>query len=481
MKTGLKARLSMGFALIVLVTVAAISLLANLLINRQFEQYVEHQQREFADDLAASLGDQYDDKTGQWNLDYVHGFGMYALNDGYIIKLYDKEGEVVWDAQNHDMTLCHQIMGNILLRMQEQKPQTEGNFVTQRYELTQKQAQVGYADISYYSPFSFDENDFRFVDSLNRILGAVAVVCLALAAAAGIALAGHISSPIVKTMEIAREISEGNYGIRVQPEGSIRELQELILSVNSMAEALERQEKLRRRLTRDVAHELRTPLANVAAQLEAMLEGVWEPELRRLQGCYDEIGRISGIVADLEKLEEAENTRPERKLVELWELSDRVRMAFEAQLRAKELTCRVEGEHAFIEGDEKRLHQMIFNLMSNAVKYSENGGQIRITVHDRGAEAELIMEDQGIGISGKDLPFIFERFYRADRSRNRRTGGAGIGLTIAKSIVLAHGGKISVQSEEGRGSRFVVTLPKRGREGSEAFGERSGRHEKFVD
>lgn len=461
MRTGLGARLSMGFALIVLTTVAMISLLANLLINRQFEQYVERQQREFAQDLANSLGDQYDSETGQWNLDYVHGFGMYALNDGYIIRLYDKEEKVVWDAQNHDMTLCRQIMGDILLRMQEQKPQSAGDFVTRRYELTKKNARVGYADISYYSPYSFNENDFRFVDSLNRILGAVAVLCLAAAVAAGIALAGHISGPIVKTMEITREISEGNYGIRVQPEEKIRELKELIVSVNSMAEALEGQEELRKRLTRDVAHELRTPLANVAAHLEAMLEGVWEPEPARLQSCYDEIGRICGIVADLEKLEEAENTRLKQEPVDLWDLSERVREAFEAQLAAKQLTCRLEGEHAVIEGDEKRLHQVIFNLMSNAVKYSVPGGQIRIMVQDFESEAAWVVEDQGIGISKEDLPFIFERFYRADRSRNRKTGGAGIGLAIAKSIVLAHGGKISAQSKVGQGSRFTVILPKK--------------------
>lgn len=462
MKKNLSTRLSIGFALIVLVTIALISLLANLLINRQFEQYVERQQMEFAEDLADSLGDQYDEETKQWNLDYVHGFGMYALNDGYIIKLYDRDGAVVWDAQNHDMTLCHQIMNNIYLRMQEQKPQSQGEFVTRRYELTQKEIAVGYADISYYSPYAFDENDFRFADSLNRILGAVAVFCLFAAVSAGMVLARHISRPIEKAIQITGLISEGNYKIRVESETTTSELKDLIRSVNSMAEALERQEKLRSRLTRDVAHELRTPLANVAAHLEAMLEGIWEPVPQRLQGCYDEIGRISGIVSDLEKLEEIEyeGTKLKRESVDLKMLSERVRTSFEAELDAKHLTCRLEGEAVVIMGDEKRLHQVIFNLMSNAVKYSADGGEIRIRVSDADTEAVLSVEDQGFGIAQEELPLIFERFYRTDRSRNRKTGGAGIGLAIAKSIVQAHGGTISAESKEGQGSRFVVRLPK---------------------
>lgn len=462
MKRSLSARLSIGFALIALVTIALISLLANLFINRQFERYVEQQQMEFAEDLAVSLGDQYDATKNQWNLDYIHGFGMYALSDGYIIRLYDKEEAAVWDAYNHDMTLCHQIMNNIFLRMQEQNPRAKGEFTSKRYELRQRGTIVGYADISYYSPYAFDENDFRFLDSLNRILGAVSVFSLIAAVFAGMALARHISRPIEKVIQITGVISEGNYKIRAGAKTTTKELKELIRSVNSMADALEGQERLRGRLVRDVAHELRTPLANVSACLEAMLEGVWEPVPKRLQGCYDEIGRISEIVADLEKLEEIEyeSTKLKREPVNLRRLSERVKDSFAAEMAAKNLTCRVEGDAVVVMGDEKRLHQVIFNLLSNAVKYSLNGGEILIKICDVGTEAVLTVEDWGIGIAQEELTLIFERFYRTDRSRNRSTGGAGIGLAIVKSIVQAHGGTIVAESAEGKGSRFEVRLPK---------------------
>lgn len=461
MKRNLRSRLSGGFAGIVLVTVALVSLLANLLINRQFERYVERQQKEFADDLAVSLGDQYEEGSGQWNPDYVHGFGMYALNDGYIIQLYDKNGKTVWDAQNHDMTLCHQIMNGIFLRMQSLTPRAAGDYVTQRYELSKNGVTVGYADISYYGPYAYNENDFRFVDSLNRILGAVAAVCLIAAVLAGTVLAGQISGPIEKAMEITGQISAGNYGIRVEEKTATKELEELIRSVNSMAEALQEQERQKKRLTGDVAHELRTPLANVAAQLEAILEGVWEPDTERLQGCYDEIQRISGIVSDLEKLEqiEYENTKLSKKPVDLYRLCETVKTSFEAELAAKQLTCLVEGERAVVMGDEKRLHQVVFNLMSNAIKYSFAGGQICIGVRKQKDKVVLTVEDEGIGIAKEELALIFERFYRTDRSRSRKTGGSGIGLAIVRSIVQAHGGSVFAESRKGRGSRFVVCLP----------------------
>lgn len=462
MKRKLSTQLALGFAMIVLVTVSLISLAANILINRQFERYVENQQKEFSDRLAAGLISQYDPEEGKWNRDYIHGMGMYALGDGYILKVSDANGQVIWDAENHDMTLCHQIMNEISLRMKEEKPEVEGDFVTFRYPLARNGDLIGYANISYYTPYYFNENGFRFIDSLNRILFFIGFLSVAGAVIAGILLARRIAGPIAGAIRITREISEGNYGIRLDADVNTRELHELTQAVDHMAESLEEQEMLRRRLTTDVAHELRTPLANVSSYLEAILEGIWEPTAERLKSCYDEIGRISGIISDLEKLREMENEnlRLELEPVDLLSLARETAAGFEPEIEKRGLTCMVEGKSTMVSGDSKRLKQVIFNLLSNAVKYSADGGVIRILVEDMGTWGRLTVEDHGIGISKEDLPLIFERFYRTDRSRNRKTGGAGIGLTIAKAIIQAHGGQISVSSEEGKGSRFVVALPK---------------------
>ena len=462
MKRKISTQLAAGFAFIVLITVAVISVTANGLISRQFEQYVAQQRKMSSEQLAQSLSFQYHAEDGTWNVDYIHGLGMYALKDGYLIRLSDAEGQVIWDAENHDMTLCHQIMQDIRTQMSQRRPDLDGNFTTYRYDLKQNDEVIGYLDVSYYSPYYLNESDFRFLDSLNRILLVVGICAAAAAAAAGAVLAKSLSVPLLKVTEITRKISDGDYGARLETEnGQTQEIAALSGAVNHMAESLERQETLRRRLTSDVAHELRTPVANVSLNLEMMLDEVWEPTKDRLQSCYEELGRISGIISDLEKLRqmEAENMNLELEPVNLLELAQAVETAFEPDLKKKKLTCEVSGEAAAVMGDQRRLHQVIFNLVSNAVKYSTEGGSIQIRVKQEKHKAVLIVEDQGIGMAEEELPLIFERFYRTDLSRSRKTGGAGIGLAIVKAIVQAHQGTVTVTSKVGCGSRFTVTLP----------------------
>lgn len=462
MKRKISTQLAAGFAFIVLITVAVISITANGLISHQFEQYVAQQRKMSSEQLAQSLSFQYHAEDGTWNVDYIHGLGMYALKDGYLIRLSDAEGQVIWDAENHDMTLCHQIMQDIRTRMSQHRPDLDGNFTTYRYDLKQNDEVIGYLDVSYYSPYYLNESDFRFLDSLNRILLVVGICAATAAAAAGTVLAKSLSVPLLKVTEITRKISDGDYGARLETEnGQTQEIAALSGAVNHMAESLERQETLRRRLTSDVAHELRTPVANVSLNLEMMLDEVWEPTKDRLQSCYEELGRISGIISDLEKLRqmEAENMNLELEPVNLLELAQAVETAFEPDLKKKKLTCEVSGEAAAVMGDQRRLHQVIFNLVSNAVKYSTEGGSIQIRVKHEKHKAVLIVEDQGIGMAEEELPLIFERFYRTDLSRSRKTGGAGIGLAIVKAIVQAHQGTVTVTSKVGCGSRFTVTLP----------------------
>lgn len=462
MKQKISTQLAAGFAFIVLITVAVISITANGLISHQFEQYVAQQRKMSSEQLAQSLSFQYHAEDGTWNVDYIHGLGMYALKDGYLIRLSDAEGQVIWDAENHDMTLCHQIMQDIRTQMSQRRPDLDGNFTTYRYDLKQNDEVIGYLDVSYYSPYYLNESDFRFLDSLNRILLVVGICAAAAAAAAGAVLAKSLSVPLLKVTEITRKISDGDYGARLENEnGQTQEIAALSGAVNHMAERLERQETLRRCLTSDVAHELRTPMANVSLNLEMMLDEVWEPTKDRLQSCYEELGRISGIISDLEKLRqmEAENMNLELEPVNLLELAQAVETAFEPDLKKKKLTCEVSGEAAAVMGDQRRLHQVIFNLVSNAVKYSTEGGTIQIRVKQEKHKAVLIVEDQGIGMAEEELPLIFERFYRTDLSRSRKTGGAGIGLAIVKAIVQAHQGTVTVTSKVGCGSRFAVTLP----------------------
>jgi signal transduction histidine kinase len=195
-----------------------------------------------------------------------------------------------------------------------------------------------------------------------------------------------------------------------------------------------------------------------------MLEGVWEATPARLQSCYEEISRLGVLVSDLERLAkvESENLRPELAQVDLLEIVRAVGGSFEKEASDKKLKLSIEGEPCLLTADRVRVSQIAVNLLANAIKFTPENGAVRLTVRDTGENAVLTVEDDGIGIPEDEQPFIFERFYRADKSRNRKTGGAGIGLAIVKSIANAHGGAATVESRPDLGSVFTVTLPKSG-------------------
>ena len=460
-KTHLRTTLSLTFALLVALTVCLVSILSSTFISREFEEYVKLTQKKQADDLAESIGSHYDESGGGFTIDYVHGMGMYALKDGFLIRLYDKEKNLLWDSENHDMALCHEVMDTITLRMQEKRPELNGDFVTYSYDLETGGELNGMLEISYYTPYYMDENDFQFIHALNRILSLAGGVSLVVAALLGVLLARRITKPISGVISLAKKISEGDYGVRVDTNLKERETHELADAVNHMAASLEEQEYLRRQMTGDIVHELRTPVTNISSYMEMMIDDVMEPTPERLKSCYDELSRLSGLIADLERLESAElgGVTLNKEDVELLDLSGTILKSFETGIHEKNIDAKIIGEEVLLSADRGKISQVIANLLSNALKYTDENGSITISVKQKKDSAELVVEDTGIGISKEDRARVFERFYRTDKSRTRKTGGAGIGLSITKAIVQAHGGTIYCESEPGTGSRFIVILP----------------------
>jgi signal transduction histidine kinase len=412
--------------------------------------------------ITTSISQQYSPVTKQWNQDYIHAVGMSSLYEGYIIKVYDKDHNILWDAESHDMRLCNQIMDEISERMRIQYPQLNGQFTSVAHQLEQNGTQIGSVNISYFGPFFLNENEFTFLRSLNIVLLSVGVIALILSLFVGQMLAKRISQPILQTVEVTKQISDGNYKARLTEDSDTKELNLLEVSINHLAQSLETLEKLRKQLTEDVAHELRTPITILQSYLEAMTEGVWEPSQERLQSCYDEVVRIGTLVGDLEKLArlESENLKLTMEEIDLYEVIKQVVSTFEAELKNKSLSVELSETHPRLIADQGRIKQVVVNLLSNAIKYSREGCNISFELFETEAFAGFHIKDNGIGIPDEELPYIFERFYRADKSRNRLTGGSGIGLTIVKSIVNAHGGRISVESELNVGSTFTVILPK---------------------
>jgi signal transduction histidine kinase len=235
------------------------------------------------------------------------------------------------------------------------------------------------------------------------------------------------------------------------------------VATEELSKKIQDQEELRKRLTSDVAHELRTPLATLQSHLEAMIDGIWEPTPQRLSFCYDELIRLTRLISDLNELSIIESDKIQLKIkeLELSQLLNDTLENFRPLFLEKSIILhrQIEKEVRF-KGDNDRLKQIFVNILSNAYKYTPENGEVTVRLTVTPGKLMIEVKDTGIGISKEDLPYIFERFYRGDKSRNRESGGAGIGLTITKALVEAHGGVLQVDSVYGSGTTVSVILPK---------------------
>ena len=302
--------------------------------------------------------------------------------------------------------------------------------------------------------------DRRLQDRLNELHLFAAGGALLAAIILGLLLARALSTPLRRLTDTAQEMERGRLDARVAP-GGPREIAQLGRALNRLSETLEHEEQTRRGVAADVAHELRTPLAGIVSRIEAAQDGVIADQAQNLEAMHAEALRLSQLVDDLGKLAEAETPG----LVVTKESLDLAQVAVQRIdlqadfFHAKDLVLERSLDPTPVVGDERRVGQIIDNLLSNALRYTEPGGRVTVDVHPSSGEAVLEVSDTGIGISASDLPYVFERFWRGERSRARKTGGAGIGLAIVRELVKAHDGRVDVESRPGEGTRFRVTFP----------------------
>lgn len=274
-------------------------------------------------------------------------------------------------------------------------------------------------------------------------------------------MAGRLSGPIVGIRRAADNIRRGDYRTDPMPMEAVpAEIDSLARTIKDLALQLEQQEKIRKQMTSDISHEMRSPLAVIRSQIEAIMDGVLEADYERLARLNAEVMRLTKLMEDLNELAVVENRLYAPKMEPI-DLSAVVRDAaenFRPILESKNLTLQTQIEDEVrTTGDRDRLMQVLNNLLSNAYKYTQEGS---VSVSLEGRESDgftLKIEDTGIGIAKADRPFIFERFYRADPSRSRETGGAGIGLAIVKEICLVHGIGIEVGEGHEKGTLFTLT------------------------
>jgi signal transduction histidine kinase len=274
-------------------------------------------------------------------------------------------------------------------------------------------------------------------------------------------MASLIASPIKRVTERTRLIAEGEYSGAVSSTGTT-EIDELSGSVDQLALSLETQYKLKKRMASAYSHEFRTPLAVLQSNLEAMIDGIWEPTKERLESLLAEIFRMSRMVSEVDNLVQVGNAESKLNKIasDLSAMTEQVLRGFEAKFAAGGLNLDFKKEECEADLDPDKFSQVIVNLVSNAVKYTDHGGNIRVKTYGDGDKAVLSVEDDGMGIADNDIPYIFEHLYRTDESRARDSGGNGIGLSVARAIVEAHGGTIEVKSRLGEGSVFTVIIPR---------------------
>ena len=301
----------------------------------------------------------------------------------------------------------------------------------------------------------------RMAQTSQRFL-TTGLVVTGVTVAVGLILSRRMSSPLVQLTEATQAVAAGDLSVRV-PQRYPGEMGELAASFNAMTEDLASADEMRRNLTADVAHELRTPLSIIRGRLEGIIDGVYPATSDQLEPVLDETKLLAQLVDDLGLLALADTGQLtlDTRSIDVADLLIDAQVNFQPQAadRGVELVLNVPPELPKVLGDWRRVAQILGNLITNGLRHTMSGGSITLSATAEEGFVEISVADTGTGIAQEDLPFIFERFWRGEKSRSRSSGGSGLGLSIAKQLVELHGGSIGVESALGEGSRFWFTLP----------------------
>jgi signal transduction histidine kinase len=321
--------------------------------------------------------------------------------------------------------------------------------------------QVGYLLPATSTSF-LREPEETFLQRLRATIVPVGVVACAVAILLGLFLTWQMTNPLRRLTAAAQGIAGGDLSQRVNIR-SKDEIGDLGLAFNEMAENLSRAEELRRNMTADIAHELRTPLSVIRGNLEAILDGVFQPTNENVSSIHKEAVLLSRLVDDLQELAlaEAGQLRIEREPTDVADLIQRTIGAVGPRAGKVGVVVATDlaGDLPLLSVDPQRLSQVMGNLLDNGLQYSPEGGTITVRATKTGDAVRVDVVDQGPGLDPEELSLVFERFYRGDKTRSRATGGAGLGLAIVKQLVEAHGGRVWAESTAGEGATFSFTLP----------------------
>ncbi len=415
---------------------------------KDFREYLEGELEDRVYWIIADLEGTYEKYSG-WNREIIDEDAIWALMLGFEIRIYDSGGKLITDTEQALSTLSPLVKKRVISISELREAEEGSSFVP--YPLFLKGKEIGILEVKFLKPkkeslFIARSNRFLIISLLG--LGGVAVIL-------SIIFSKRLTNPIKRLASAAKELSEGNLKSRVEVKGS-DEIGQLSMAFNKMAQNLELQESLRKKLISNIAHELRTPLGAMRGELEGMIDGLIPVNNEHLQSLYEETGRLKNILDGIEELSQAQASvlSLRKQSIELKSFLRNIMERFSKLSIDKgiliELQC---GNELMIYADPDRLSQILINLISNALKATDRGGKVWVRAGKEGSETFIEVGDTGQGIKEEDMPFIFERFYRTFKD------GLGLGLAIVKELVDAHEGRIEVKSEYGKGAIFKVYIP----------------------
>ena len=456
--TSLQFRLALGFVLALGLALALIGVAAGVVADKQTERFErdrglaqEARVRQFVSNYYA--GQQAWDQDDPRLQESVERTARVA---GSRIVVYDSAGRVLADSHP-----------SLLTDSSNQGQKGRGRYWrdVKKFPIFYGEREVGAFAVSDTVPGGADIRDpaaARISSVVNRSLFWAGISAAAVGTLIVWLLSRRTLAPLQNLGAAARRLGRGDLSQRAETTGPT-EIRELAHSFNVMAEGLEEAERHRRNLTADVAHELRTPLSNIQGYLEAIKDGLVDPTPETIDTIHGQALHLSRLVEDLRVLAQVE-AGALRLQLSFTRVEDLLQSSVEAvrpraDAKGLSLSLDVDASLPMLEMDATRISQVIGNLLENAITHTPEGGRVSVLARDSAGAVEVTVSDTGAGIASEDLPRLFDRFYRADPSRDRSTGGAGLGLTIARRLVEAHGGTIEVESELGQGSRFTIRLP----------------------
>ncbi|EIW6614978.1 HAMP domain-containing histidine kinase [Clostridium perfringens] len=448
-----------SIVIIIIVTLLTV-VISKFYFDKKFGDYIMIKNQNTVQNILMELSEQYSDN--EWNYKNIEKITYNSLDKGIIVALYDKEDKEIMNIEKNSKDKCNRIMNFIKSSMEGKYGSTTSQFEPVYYPLIKSGEKIGEVRVKFYGPIFYMQNELVFLDIVNKIILGIGVLLILASTIMGFIISRSITRPINKLMTKAKYISKGEYDKKIEINTDILEINDLINSINNLSQSIKEQENIRKRLTGDISHELKTPLTNIQSHLEAMIDGIWEPTEKRLLSVKEEAERLSSLVSDMQKLNKYDESSIKLKKdnVNISDIICFVIFQFSNLAKSKNIKIEYEKKNINLYCDKDKITQALVNILSNAIRYSNEGSTIFIEERLKDNKVIISIEDQGIGISEEDLKYVFERFYRADKSRTRATGGTGIGLTIVKSIVSSHGGEVKLESKLGEGSKFTIILPK---------------------